>query len=152
MRGKFSSQKMSNFLLSGLNRPSTLTEINEKSAIPFELSPFFAAGGVAWQYCPGKRLSRQKKIGSNWGREERVFSLHHRILFCSHFLTLCAIFFSNSLHNCTQSRNHESRNTCDREKNEGGWDTKIFPIIQYQNNIQDGAVFGAEEQLHNVNV
>ena len=54
MRGKFSSQKMSYFLLSGLNRPSTLTEINEKSAIPiipialiFELSPFFAAGGVA---------------------------------------------------------------------------------------------------------
>lgn len=29
---------------------------------------------------------------------------------------------------------------------------KIFPITQYQNNIQDGAVFGAEEQLHNVNV
>lgn len=51
MRGKFSSQKMSYLLLSGLNRPSTLTEINEKSAIPvaliFELSPFFAAGGVA---------------------------------------------------------------------------------------------------------
>ena len=51
VRGKFSSQKMSYFLLSGLNRPSTLTEINEKSAIPialiFELSPFFAAGSVA---------------------------------------------------------------------------------------------------------
>ena len=59
---------------------------------------------------------------------------------------------------CSIALNHEKKemkplDTCDREKNEGGWETqKIFPITQYQNNIQDGAVSGAEEQLHNVNV
>lgn len=103
---------------------------------------------------PGQKTFSTKKIGLNWGRVERVFSLHHRILFFVSIFLPCAQFFPNSLHNCTQSRNHEMKplDTCDLEKNEGGWDTKIFPIIQYQNNIQDGAVFGAEEQLHNVNV
>ena len=73
----------------------------------------------------GQKTFPTKKIGSNWGREERVFSLHHRILFFSYLFFFVSNFFV-SLLNCTQSRKKEMKplDTCDREKNEGGWDTK----------------------------
>lgn len=74
----------------------------------------------------GQKTFPTKKKLARTGEEKSVFSACIIGFFFFSYLFFFVPNFFVSLLNCTQSRKKEMKplDTCDREKNEGGWDTK----------------------------